>query len=371
MSGLSTNGGNFTPEVTPYYLNFRAFTPYQGIPSNYDLYPILDDTSVLINTQVLPEAQTVLSTATGTNIYRDVNQKFNLDGKMFVKDVTTNQVLPLSSALRNTFVKYPSAVRTEIYNNVSGFELYYNNLVIYTDSYLVIDKINYTENGFEPPKTYNVYVTGGQPLEKFSNTFFSPKTNEIFFFTTKVSSIAGDSINTNLKQIVPNFYSYDINKGKLVRLYPDNNTTSTELRSNYSFYDLTGERGDLQYLSIGVVEVDSLRLSYNSYNDLFSVTFVGKDSNKSPYLFDYKFKYQNGVLSLEDANFYDISGNSVFKDNINFYQISMASFSYGNVNSIPSQNSPNSIKTYPLPLTFYSLSATEVNIYTQDGYMSI
>jgi hypothetical protein len=371
MSGLSTNGGNFTPEVTPYYLNFRAFTPYQGIPSNYDLYPILDDTSVLINTQVLPEAQTVLSTITGTNIYRDVNQKFNLDGKMFVKDVTTNQVLPLSSALRNTFVKYPSAVRTEIYNNVSGFELYYNNLVIYTDSYLVIDKINYTENGFEPPKTYNVYVTGGQPLEKFSNTFFSPKTNEIFFFTTKVFSIAGDSINTNLKQIVPNFYSYDINKGKLVRLYPDNNTTSTELRSNYSFYDLTENEGDLQYLSIGVVEVDSLRLSYNSYNDLFSVTFVGKDSNKSPYLFDYKFKYQNGVLSLEDANFYDISGNNVFKDNINFYQISMASFSYGNVNSIPSQNSPNSIKTYPLPLTFYSLSATEVNVYTQDGYMSI
>lgn len=370
MSGLSTNGGDFTSINTPYYLNFRAFTPYQDIPSNYDLYPILDDTSVLINTQVLSGSQTIISTATGSNIYRDVSEKFNLDGKLFVKNITTNEVLPLSSALNTTFSKYPSAVKTELYNNVNGFELYYNNLVIYTNSYLVIDKVNFTENGFEAPKTYNVYVTGGQPLEKFSNTFFVPKTNEIFFFTTRVSNIAGDNVNTNLKQIVPNFYSYNINNSKLTRLYSDNNTTAAEIRSNYSFYDLRDT--DLVQVSFGIVEVDSLRLSYNSYNDLFSITFVGKDSNKSPYLFEYKFKYQNSVVSVQDTNFYDISGGNTYKDNVNLYQIYTTAVGYiDNINSIPAQASPNALKTYQLPFNFFSILDTEVNVYTQEGYMSI
>lgn len=373
MSGLSTNGGTFTSTDTPYYLNFRSFTPYQGIPSNYNLYPILDDTSILIDTQVLPQAQTIVSTSTGSNIYRNLNERYNLQGKLFVKNATTNEVLPLSTALNTTFSKYPSAVKDELYNNVKDFELYYNNLVIYTDSYLVIDKINYTENGFETPKTYNVYVTGGQPLEKFSNTFFIPKTNEIFFFATRVTNIAGDNVNTNLKQIIPYFYTYNISDGKLTRLYPNNDTSAEEIRSNYSFYDLAiPENSPFQNVSIGITEVDSLRLSYNSYNDLFSVTFVGKDSNKSPVLFDYKFKYQNNIISVEDANFYDINGTSIVKDNQNFYQTYTTGNSYiANINAIPSISSPNTLKTYPLYFNFNSVANTDVNVYTQAGYISI
>lgn len=370
MSGLSTNGGTFTSTDAPYYLNFRSFTPYQGIPSSYDLYPILDDTSVLIDTQVLPQAKTVVSNLTGTDTYRNISEKYNLDGKLFVKNISTNLVSPLSSALNVTFTKYPSAVRDELYNSVKDFELYYNNIVIYTDNYLVIDRINFTENGFEAPKTYNVYVTGGQPLEKFSNTFFVPKTNEILFFVTRVGNNTGDNVNTNLKRIVPNLYSYNMGNGKLSRLYPDNSTTSTELRSNYSFYDLIND--DLGNVSIGVVEVSSPKLSYNSYNDLFSVTFVGKDSNKSPILFEYKFKYKNNIVTLESANFYDINGTNIYKDNFNFYQVDTTSGSYAYLTSTPSNISPNAFKTYSInAFAFYSQIDTPVTAYTQEGYLSI
>lgn len=364
MSGISANGGTFTSTAQPYYLNFRSFVPYQDIPSTYNLYPTLDSKTFVLKDTVLSENNSVLSNLTGTDTFRDVNSKLNLDGKLFVKNVQTGSILPLSTALVNTFSKYPSAVKTEVYNNVKDFELYYNTIVLYTQNYLVIDKLVYTANGYEKPKTLNIYVSGGQnAFNSISNTFFLPEYNKLFFFVTNLSGF----VNDNYKVIYPTLYSYDINANKLVKLFPLPNVTFSNLRSNFSLVDYMG---DLTIFPINFVEVSTPRLSYNSYNDLFVISFIAKDSNKSPYLFDYKFKYKNDAITIEEANLYDITEvDERIKTTANFYSLYAYSNPYPYITTVGTLADPANATS--LPFSFNATMSSIVTIDFTNGFLQI
>ena len=366
MSGLSTNGGDFTPVSDQYYLNFRAFTPYQGIPSDYGLYPILDDQRVLLDAQVLDSNRTIVSTQTGSDLYNSVVEKYNLNGKLFVKNAITNIVSPLSTALSATFFKYPAAVKTEVYENVKGFELYYNTLVIYTDNYIVIDQVKYDTDGFESPTTNNVYLTGNSSLNKISNTFFLPKYNEVFFFVTSVSGNELDSF----KPIIPTFYSYNINNSKLTKLYPTPNTSYSSVLDNFSFYSIRNT--DFINTPVNIINIGSARLTYNSYNDIFSLVFVGKDPNNSPYVFDIKLKYQNPEITVDSTNVYDINSSEFVKVTNNLFNTYTYSNGYQYLVSLPSNGSPpTALASTSLDLTFNSINNTPVTANLSTGVLII
>ena len=366
MSGISANCGTFTGTTTPYYLNFRSFTPYQDIPASYDLYPTLDPKNWVLQDQVLDGNKTLLSTATGSNTTRSVIEKCDLQGKLFVKNIVTNTISPLSTALYNTFFKYPSAVKTEIYNNVKDFELYYNTIVLYTDNYIVIDKIEYEVDDFVKPKTFNIYKISNQnAFNKISNTFFIPKLNQLLFYVTDV----GGYVNDNYKIIYPTLYVYDLINNDIKQIYPDSNTTQTELFANFSLSGLQGEFGSYP---VNIIEVTTPKLTYNSYNDLFALTFIGKDSNKSPFVFDYKFKYRDNEVTVHESTMFDINeAAKMTKVACNFYTTYAYSNPYAILGNMSIIGTLSSKFETSLPLTFNLSLSTVVVVDYSNGLIQI
>lgn len=303
LSGGTFTGGNSIPN---YYFNFRLFQPYQDIPSRYDLYPLSGASTILLNQVPLAQATTVVSSITGTNSYLDIKNKTLLEGGVYVKNIVTNEIQPLSTALEPTFNKYPAAVRNDIYNGITTFDVIYNTIILDSPNYVVVEKIEFDSTGFITPKTANSYVTiNGDPIAKNSNKFFVPKTNDIFFYVTKVyNQFANDSS----KIIYPEIYKYNINDSVLIKVFPQTNTYITNISSNFSLFNVIS--------SLNIVEIDTPRLTYNSSNNLFVANYIGKDSNKSPYLYDIQFKLVADQVQIESCKVFDIN---TAKATSNFY----------------------------------------------------
>ena len=332
LSGADT----FTSDPVDIYLNFRGFNPYQDIPSYYNLYPSISGiTPLLLSSDVLSGANTVYSNITGSNAYVDIRNKRILQGKLFVKNIVTNLIYPLSTALSATFTKYPSVVQNEVYENIQTFDLYYDTICLQTPNYVLFDRVAFSNSGFEYPSTVNNYVSASDTaLSKISNRFFVPANNEVFFYVTKVYS---EFENDSAKIIYPELYKYQLKENKITKLFPTSTSQLLSLSSNFSFATILS--------NINIVEVDSIRLAYNSYNELFALTYVGKDSNKSPYIFDFKIQYKYNAVTIDSSNIYDIHSD---KNTSNFYCASTNSTS---VSTISASNA--AFNYIPLNLSFY------------------
>lgn len=310
-SGISLSGGSFSDPSVDYYLNFREFSPYQGIPASYNLYPEFFNTSLL---RIVPVSgsRTEFSSITGDYTVKTITEKENLSGIIYVRDTITGIVSPLSSALSIVFSKYSQPIKTELYgNNVLGFDLFYNTIVVRTPTYIVFDKISYNETGFIKPTTFNIYLStdNSNPFEGVSNLFFDNTKNIIIFCKTAVLSTFQNDYN---KIIYPEIYKFDIDKHSLTKLFPTQFTTVNSLSSNFSFVGVNS-------ISANIVEVGSQQIAYNKSNDLYCINFIGYDSNKSPYIFDHKFEYNGEDLTFKYSNFYDTGS---YKVTSNFYSLS-------------------------------------------------
>lgn len=308
-SNLTLSGGTFagTDSVLNYYFNFRHFQPYQDIPSNYDLYPTSGVTSTLLSQLPLANASTVISNLTGVDNYLDIKTKLLLEGNVYVKNILTNEISPLSTALQPIFNKYPAAVRDDIYNGIPTFDIIYDTVILDSPNYVVVEKIGFDSTGFITPKTSNNYieVDNEGALVKNSNKFFIPKTNNIYFYITKVYNQFN---NDSSKIIYPEIYKYNLNDEVLVKIFPQTSTYITDLSSNFTLVDVIS--------GVNIIEIDTPRLTYNSSNDLFVANYIGKDSNKSPYLYDIQFKVTNNQLQIESCKVFDINTTKVTS---NFY----------------------------------------------------
>jgi hypothetical protein len=89
---------------------------------------------------LLPDSETVISTVTGNDIYRAMTYRNELEGKVFVKNATNARSQPISSALDVIFGKYSQAVQNEVYSSPRNLEVFYDNICIETDNYIIIDK---------------------------------------------------------------------------------------------------------------------------------------------------------------------------------------------------------------------------------------
>lgn len=309
-SGISLSGGELSSSSVDYYLNFRDFSPYQGIPASYNIYPEYLDTSLL---RVIPVSgsKTEYSSVTGDYTVKTITEKENLNGTIYVRDAITGGVSALSAALSIVFDKYSQAIKTQLYgNNVLGFDLFYDTIVVRTANYLVFDKIAYDATGFIKPTTFNIYLSTdtSNSFEGISNLFFDNTKNIIVFCKTAILS---SYQNDNNKIIYPEIYKFDIDKHLLTKLFPSQGTTVNAISSNFSFNGV--------YSVANVVEIGSQQIVYNRTNDLYCINFIGYDSNKSPYIFDYKFEYDGEDLSFKYSNVYDTGS---YKATSNFYSLS-------------------------------------------------
>jgi hypothetical protein len=351
-SKLYLSGGTFTgASATPnYYFNFRNFTPYQDIPATYDLYPLSGAAGGLLRQSPLSQATTVVRSVTSTNSYVDIKNKTLLEGSVYVKNIVTNDILPLSTALQPLFNKYPEAVRNDIYNGITAFDIFYNTIILDSPNYVVVEKIEFGDNGFRSPKTPNSYVAAnGTPLIKNSNKFFIPKTNDIYFYLTKTYS---QFSNDSSKIIYPEIYKYNINESKLLKVFPQTSSYINNLSSNFSLFNVIS--------SLNIIEIDTPKLSYNSSNNLFVASYIGKDSNKSPYIYDIQFKLVAGQVEFESCKVFDIN---TAKATSNFYCASSSM-----VRSTISAPASSVYSFYNLNLSFFNTVSTYSVLNNLEGY---
>lgn len=306
-SGISLSGGNFTSNDVDQYLNFRSFTPYQDIPLKFNLYPEYGSAD-LLRSIPLESSKTQVSTTSGVSATTTITSRMLKPGTIYVKDVITGNISPISSALTTTFSKYPSAVENEVYTSCITLDMFYDTIIVRTPSYLVFDKINYNETGFINPNTFNIYLTSNPSrCGKFSNLFFESSLNSVFFFNiTTLGTLSTD----NYKIIYPEIYYFDIDKHRLKKIFPEGVSTIQALSSNFSLFGVIS--------ATNIVEFSCEKISYNKSNDMFVINYIGYDSNKSPYLFDHKFRYDGETIEFKYSNVY---ATDSFKQTSNFHTL--------------------------------------------------
>ena len=245
---------------------------------------------------VSPGAVTVVSSLTGNDVQRLITYKDQLEGKLFVKTPTKSLSEPVSSALGVVFNKYSSQVKTEIYNSPKNIEIFYDNICVETDNYIVIDKIVYENDTFVTPSTKNnVYALTDSDISPFSNKFYNEKDNSLIFCTIRqVNSLSA----TNTKALYPYITRYSFDTGISENVYPKN-TSDSVLAYSFNLSSLFTNA-----FNVNIVSVKKPALSFNSFNDVYKLTYTGIDNNNLFHLFDISFDIVNRDIRFLDAKFY-------------------------------------------------------------------
>lgn len=257
-----------------------------GNDYNYDFtYPYYNVVS--------DNCDTVVSALTGTDSYKTQAERQLLAGKMFVKNQAYSSSYPLSTALGVIFNKYSESVKNEMYYNIKDFDIIYDTIVAETDNYLVVDKIAYDGEDFVDPITKNTVFTRTNNLNKFSNRFFNEKEKTVTFVSLDQAPTLSAS---NYKSLYPSIYVYNINTNVTTKVFPKPNTDVTEL---FNLGNIFNETCD-----VNIVKVQDPVLTYNSFNDIYKLTFVGEDNNGLFHLFDYGFYIYDTQVSFLESKYY-------------------------------------------------------------------
>lgn len=245
---------------------------------------------------ILPGGETILSTLTGNDVYRLMSYKNNLQGKIFVKNAVKSSSQPISGALDVIFGKYSLPVRTEVYSLPKNIEVFYDNICVETDNYIVIDKISYKDGDFVSPSTKNnVFSLTNKDVSPFSNKFYNERDNTLIFCTIQqVNSLSA----TNTKAFYPNITRYNFNTGISDNVYPKN-TTASVLSSTFNLSAVFDSD-----FNVNIVSIDKPVLSYNSFSDIYKIAYIGVDNNNLFHLFDITFDIIDSQVRFLNFKFY-------------------------------------------------------------------
>lgn len=251
-------------------------------------------------------SSTTLEPTSGNSLLPTVQEIDNLAGTVFVKNLSTNNVYPLSSELYNVYRKYPENIKSEIYSNVKWLDVNNTSIFLMTDNYFIIDKINYSNGEFVSPATTTLYynVSSNSEFNRIGYPFYRPDIDKTYFVITQLLSSLSAS---NSKTIYPEIYEYDIDTNKSTKIFPNRTTTESDLQDYFSLSSLE---------NINIIRIKRPSLTYSSRNNIFSITYVGEDGNSSGYLFNIKFTYANNAVEIKSSKIYKLS-NNIFTHNFN------------------------------------------------------
>ena len=324
---LTINGPDFTLNVS-LVLSAQGVSLYDngyftdnviiGNDYNYDFnYPYYNTVS--------DNCSTVLSILTGTDSYKTQAERQALAGKMFIKNQSYSSSYPLSTALGVIFNKYSSSVKTELYNNIKDFDIVYDTIVAETENYLIFDKITYEDGIFISPLTRNTVYARANSLNRFSNRFFNEKSKTLTFISLDQAPTLSAS---NYKSIYPSIYVYDIITNVTTKIFPK---IDTDINSLFNLENIFAGDCDLN-----IVKTQKPVLTYNSFNDVYKLTFIGEDNNGLFHIFDYGFYLFDTQVSFIESKYYKHTKNINTTNFINNNSI------YSYVNAISGTYTTNS-----------------------------
>lgn len=345
-----------------YFLQKSGYS--RNTSANISLANGLALNTTLDNT-LLSSSQTVFAPSVDDVSKPSVIEKATDVGNIFVKNVVSSSINPLSSELQTTFSKYLSTVRDELVSSVLNFDVLYDSIIIQTPNYCVFETLVYDVDRFVKPNTSNTYITidSTDRFQNISNRVFVAGTNKVYLYTTSAFSVYKDDYN---KIIYPVIYSFDITSKKLNKIFPLYISEITSLSSLFCHSILFNSTVTPQ--QVNITDVHQATISYNSYNNLFNITYVGKDSNDAFYIFNHNFSVFDKTLLFDEVGnnaqvqflqsyVVDTQGANLsiqlLKNTSNFYALSSSSSIVTNISGAANQ----AMNIFPASLTFNSVLA--------------
>lgn len=299
----ATLSANFYYTVTNYLSSLDAVAYTCGLFT--DNISICDDISnTLFIDSVDAGSVSVLSDLSGTNDYTSVTKYAHLTGGAFVRQLGKTTSIRLSSALSATINKYNAYVQDEVNDKLVDFDIIYDSVFLKSKNVLLIDKIQFDDTGYITPTTKNTfYVTNSaNHFNKVSNRFFKEDDNTVTFAIMAEFPVLSGSIN---KIIYPNIYRYNIVTNKTTKLWPINTYSDVQaVSAHYSLPDIRSEHGSV---SANMITISEPSLVYNSKNGVWKLTFIGKDLNSFPHIFDYTLKERNTYIETLSSRVYSLT----------------------------------------------------------------
>lgn len=244
-------GGMFTDK-----LNFE----YNFLPESYSY----DDTVYEVTT-----------TVTNTSATFDKFETKDLEGKIYVKNSSTNTSGEIFDLLPYLSSKYSTSIVNDISSNVINFDLMYDTLFIQTSSFFVIEQLKFEDNQFKDPSTDNISLSvNTNNFDKISNRF--KKDLSVYYYQLKVEE---DTTDTKTLSVYPEIYEYNYVNRTNTKLFPSNDD---ELQANIKRFVLSG-------YNVLYNKSDTPRITYRGDVNAFNLSYLVKDQNMSPVIATHNF----------------------------------------------------------------------------------
>lgn len=233
-------------------------------------------------------------------------------GSIYINNVVTNVVTPLTAAMEVQFKKYtqtPSltGLRDQLDRQVLDFNVYNDFLWIRTNEYIVFEKIGYSGNE---------YVYSGTDLSYIqykSKGSISEITNPFIFENKDYSMVvllSASNIDSNNFSIVPSFYKIDSNTAKYQKLNISTaiSAISTVIAATSAIYVNDSNKNNIK-----LFKINPPVLTYNSRNDKYCVMTTIEDLNEFFYIYSMKFNFEGQDIINLKINLYTLN----YKNSIN------------------------------------------------------
>lgn len=270
---------------------------------------------------IIKEISNIYKTITSTNFTEnDVNpyELRNNYGEIYVKNVATNEISHLSSALKDQFESKYTSISSEIINEVVDFNVFNDFLYIKTTNHIIFEKIKFENNKFVYSGTSDNYLK----LNSNSSTEIY-NTSNVFIFENRdyalIMCLSGGNIKSNSFYIIPILYKID---------YFTNKITQIEINADYTKYTNNVNKNPIK-----LCKIKTPYLTYNSRNNKYGVLAIIEDSNEYPYLYQLKFDFKGDKIVNDEIKLYTLLENGVY-ETINFYDTPSLSSSDIDLNNI-------------------------------------
>jgi len=271
---VDMNGGLFTDELT-----------YDYSPRGFESFDYNDETlRKTVVTDVLSATESFFTKQEnfGKIYIKNINKPNNLPN---VKELT--QALPY---LDTKFVgggEYETTIKNELSSKVKEFDMLYNTMFIETSSFLIIENIEYDIDTYDFTNTENTVVNllscNTNNFDKVSNRF--KVDDDVFYAILVREGAVNDDSGFKDIRVYPRIFKFSGASKTTEQIYP---TLDNPVLQSYNYFN--------EYSNdILLLESGKPQLTYSSENEMFNLSFILKDQNKSPRLYSYVFEYKDKV----------------------------------------------------------------------------
>lgn len=230
-------------------------------------------------------------------------------GKILVKNRSTNKVDTLLNTLTYFNTRYSQPILDELESNVTHFEISNDTLIIQTPNYFIIDRIKFENHDFVSPSVDPIEIQYNKNwANKLSNRF---KVGNYVYYS--ILNTISTTISSQAIRIYPEIYRYDILNYQNALVY-DGSSSFFTLTSVNSFY----------------YKLEPPTLAYNSRNDIFKLSFLAKDINNIPTLYEFDFD-QSPTVNFISEKIYNFNQNG----STIIYDVVPSSYSFFLSSSLP------------------------------------